>query len=87
MDEVVEQIMESEFQFEFIAGIATVLSSGMAIGYVSWALRGTSLVASVMAHLPMWQLIDPILVLDSFDRQGKNKVGKDESLESIVTKV
>jgi hypothetical protein len=89
MDEVVDDIMNGELRFQLFAGVATVLSTGMAVGYVTWALRGASLASSLLAHLPVWQLIDPILVLETFDksRAVHDNLSQDESIESMVSAV
>ncbi len=56
--------------------------SGLSVGYVIWLLRGGVLLASSIASLPAWRLIDPLPVLDSLN---KNESDRDaESLQSMV---
>ena len=56
---------------EITFGAITTVSS---IGYVLWALRGGALMAFAMSQLPSWQIIDPLLVLDSYSKNGTAEV-------------
>ncbi len=50
-------------------GTSFVLSAG----FLTWALRGASLLASVAASLPAWQGFDPLPVLAAKKRDKKKK--------------
>ncbi|MDX1432754.1 MAG: hypothetical protein R3286_09930, partial [Gammaproteobacteria bacterium] len=54
--------------------------SGFALsaGFLSWALRGASLMASVAASLPAWQGFDPLPVLAAKKRKKKGETDEDE---------
>ena len=54
-------------------GTSFVLSAG----FLTWALRGASLLASVAASVPAWQGFDPLPVLAA--KKGKAK--KDEDVD------
>ena len=41
--------------------------SGVSIGVVGWMARNSALVTSLMASMPTWQLIDPLVVLGDID--------------------
>lgn len=56
---------------EAAAGVTLSLSAG----FVSWVLRGGSLMASFMSVLPMWKQLDPLPILGAAIVKGKKKVG------------
>ena len=55
---------------------SVVSLSGVSIGVVTWTLRSGVLLASMMANLPAWRVVDPLSVLGYED--------DDESLMDIV---
>ncbi len=62
-------------------GTALTASTAFAVGYVIWMLRGGMLLTSLIAQLPAWRLVDPLVVLDrlnDFDEENQ------ESLETMV---
>jgi len=48
-----------------VAGTTATVSSAVTAGYVLWTIRGGWLVSSLLAQMPAWQLVDPLLILDS----------------------
>lgn len=67
---------------EWAAGGAIVTSTGLSVGYIMWIIRGGYVLASVVSTMPVWQNVDPLPVLDAFDRSDED----DESLESMIAK-
>ncbi len=61
----------------FVTSIVSM--SGLSIGVVSWMLRSGALVTSLMAQMPAWKLIDPLIVL-GYMRDEED----DESVEDII---
>ncbi len=55
-------------------GTSFVLSAG----FLTWALRGASLLASMAASLPVWQRFDPLPVLATNKKDKKDKEGEDD---------
>jgi len=45
----------------------------LSAGYVLWALRGGSLLASMLATLPVWRWLDPLPILESREDDEKRK--------------
>jgi hypothetical protein len=43
----------------------------LSAGFLTWALRGASLIASVAASLPAWQGFDPLPILAAKKRDKK----------------
>ncbi len=56
-------------------GSSFVLSAG----FLTWALRGASLLASVAASLPAWQGFDPLPVLAAKKRDKKKDEDGDDN--------
>jgi len=85
LDQLEEQ-MGAEFQFEHvIAGSAAVTSVGLTVGYVWWLLRGGVLLSSMLAQMPAWLMVDPMVVLDQLDRKTLHKDQEEgESLQEII---
>ena len=54
--------------------------SGVSIGVVSWVARNSALVTSLMASIPTWQLIDPLVVLGNVE-----DLDSGESVVDIIT--
>ena len=57
--------------------------------YLVWLLRGGSLMSSLLSIFPAWKSMDPLPVLESFEKSRKKRKGEiddDESLESLVEK-
>jgi hypothetical protein len=70
LDEVQHNTMQVAFK-----GSSFVLSAG----FLTWALRGASLLASVAASLPAWQGFDPLPVLAAKKRDKKKDEDGDDN--------
>jgi VCBS repeat-containing protein len=68
--------MRSELAFE----VPALAGASLTVGYVVWMLRGGMLITSLLAQMPAWRIIDPLVVLDSLDKEADD----DESLGSLV---
>ncbi|MBN1765387.1 MAG: hypothetical protein JW860_09035, partial [Sedimentisphaerales bacterium] len=73
-------------------GTVSSVSGALSVGYAVWALRGGSLLASVLSSMPAWRLLDPLPVLDNWDkanavRQTMSEAGKsaDDEAEKSIT--
>ncbi len=63
-----------------VAFVSSVVSlSGISIGVVSWVLRSGALVTSLMAQMPAWRIIDPLVVLGYAGEESD-----DESVNDII---
>jgi hypothetical protein len=65
---ILEEVEHNTLQTTF-KGTSFVLSAG----FLTWALRGASLLASVAASLPAWQGFDPLPVLAAKKRKEKDE--------------
>jgi VCBS repeat-containing protein len=73
----------------FAAGSAAGLTSVLTVGYVLWAVRGGWLVASLLAQMPAWRLVDPLVVLDYLDEDAskperEKDQDEDDSLQTLL---
>ncbi len=62
-----------------IVGSVGVVTTGFSVGYLFWAIRGGMLVSGLLAQMPAWAMLDPLLVIDD-DQKEEDK----ESLQNIV---
>ena len=65
------------------AGSFAGVSSALSVGYVVWTVRGGLLATSLLAHLPAWSFVDPLLVLDELDDDDE---AEDDSLAEMLDK-
>ena len=71
--DILEEVASNPLQATF-KGSSFVLSAG----FLTWALRGASLIASVAASLPAWQGFDPLPVLAAKKRDKKDEDDGDD---------
>jgi hypothetical protein len=74
---ILEEVEHNTLQTTF-KGTSFVLSAG----FLTWALRGASLLASVAATLPAWQGFDPLPVLAAKKRKEKKDEDVDDGNET-----
>ncbi len=67
---------------ELVVGTALTVSTTFTVGYVIWMLRGGMLLTSLLAQMPAWRLIDPLVVLNQAGNFEDD--GEQETLETIV---
>lgn len=76
--------------FYLAAGSVATIGSMFTAGYVLWTIRGGWLASSLLAQMPAWRLIDPLVVLDQFDGDSNKRGGgdgeDDDSLESMLAR-
>jgi hypothetical protein len=87
--DTVKKDMTSQKSLKVAAGSATVVSFSASAAYLVWLLRGGSLMSSLLSIFPAWKSMDPLPVLESFEKSRKRRKGEpddDESLESLVEK-
>jgi hypothetical protein len=70
------------------AGSAVGVTGTLTVGYVLWTIRSGLLTASMLAQMPAWALVDPLVVLDYLDgnesSSKKKEDEEDDSLESML---
>jgi hypothetical protein len=85
LDGLKRQLEESarpdELKEKLMVGMASGIGSSFFVGYVIWALRGTSLLASALASLPLWRCFDPLPVLWTPKRRRRKRDTEGENIE------
>ena len=84
LDEVRDQLQSLVHSQMFVVGSALTVSTGLTVGYVMWMLRGGMLLSSLIAQIPAWSLIDPLVILSHMDDDEEDK-RHDEDQESLET--
>jgi len=81
--EQVEEVIKSETSVAKLThqSAAITVSGGLTVGYVLWTLRGGVLLTSLLAQMPAWKLMDPLVVLEHLEDISSED---DDSLESLV---
>jgi nucleoside permease NupC len=70
-DELKQIVDTSADLSTIVAGSTVTVSSMLTAGYVLWTIRGGYLLSSLLANIPAWQLVNPLLVLDElFDEES-----------------
>ena len=80
-DAVIEQLEKnSEFKGRVVGSVG-VVTTGFSVGYLFWAVRLGTLASGLLAQVPAWSMLDPLLVID-----GDRKEDEDdkESLQNIM---
>jgi VCBS repeat-containing protein len=65
---------------KLVIGTASGIGGTFFVGYVMWALRGTSLLASALASLPLWRCFDPLTVLPAPTRRRRKRDAEQKGL-------
>ncbi len=65
LDELKNRVDNLNGETPIIAGTTAGVTTVVTAGYVLWTIRGGWLVSSLLAQMPAWQLVDPLLILDS----------------------
>ena len=73
------QGVESQIKGDLIVvGAAGAATSSFMVGVAAWGLRTGFLASGLMAQLPAWRAVDPLLIM-----QGAGE-SDDESLEDLI---
>lgn len=74
------QLIDSHIQGDVIVvGAAGAAASTFTVGYVAWAVRSGFILSGLLAQMPAWQSIDPLMIM-----QGLSGTGKGETLEQMM---
>jgi hypothetical protein len=88
------QLERQQWSTKITVGAGVALTAGVSAGYVILLFRGGSLLASTLASLPAWRSMDPLPVIEYWERdeerrrrlghKGKQPEPPEQSLESLV---
>ena len=80
LDSVSEDVTGVDESEQMVGTAAVSLGGSFTVGYVLWTLRSGLIVSGLLAQMPAWKLVDPLIVLDGLAGEDED----DESLESII---
>ena len=80
VDDDLSREKESEVEVEIALGS----TAGLTAGFISWILRGGSLLASMMSTLPMLNRFDPMAIVGTKTTEKKKKKLEKDSVEAKV---
>ncbi|QDV46217.1 hypothetical protein Enr13x_61260 [Stieleria neptunia] len=83
MENLQDDIKQSDIAPYYFAGTFAGFSGALSVGYVMWTVRGGLLATSLLAHLPAWSFVDPLLVLNELEDDDDTD---DDSLEEMLDK-
>jgi hypothetical protein len=78
-ESVAEQLEQSNSFKGRVVGSVGVVTTGFSVGYLFWAIRGGMIVSGLLAQVPAWTMLDPLLVIDG-DQKDEDK----ESLQNLM---
>ena len=85
LSELREQLGAAADTQYYTAASAIGFTSSLTVGYVLWAIRGGWLASSIIAQMPAWRLIDPLVVMSYMDQdEGIDGAREDDSIEGIL---
>ncbi|MEM8910925.1 MAG: cadherin domain-containing protein, partial [Planctomycetota bacterium] len=74
--------VESQIQTDLIVvGSAGAAASSFTAGVVAWAMRSGFLVSGLVAHMPAWSGVDPLMIMQGM---SGNTAGDQETLEQLM---
>ncbi|MCC9643188.1 DUF4347 domain-containing protein [Rhodopirellula sp. JC740] len=62
-----------------VVGTAGAAASSVTVGVVAWGLRSGLLLSGLIAHMPAWRAVDPLLIMQGFSGNGDG-----ETLEELM---
>jgi len=68
-----EQLLEPNQGRQQLVASTIALSTGLSVGYVIWLVRGGALLGSMLSSMPLWNMVDPLPVLNRAG--GANQTG------------
>ena len=63
-----------------VVGSVGVVTTGFSVGYLLWIVRGGMLLSGLLAQMPAWTMVDPLLVVDDKQKDDDDK----ESLQTLM---
>jgi hypothetical protein len=86
MDRMRDEVKHNADISAVVAESALVTSTGLTVGYVLWSVRSGLFLTSLLAQVPAWKLVDPLVVLNYTSDNNSSGEDDDETLESIISK-
>jgi hypothetical protein len=80
-----EQLTNTDKGRQQLMASSIALTTGLSMGYVIWLIRGGALLGSMLSSMPLWNMIDPLPVLNRVGARGarNDDAEGDASLEKL----
>ena len=79
--EIDEAVTEQGRHLRFSADTVVGLTLSLTAGFVTWALRAGSLLASAVSSMPLWRQFDPMPILVAADEKKREDGEEQEPAE------
>jgi len=79
--------LSREKQNQVEVQVALGSTTGLAAGFISWVLRGGSLLASLMSTVPLLNRFDPLPVVKSRNKEDLSNTDNDDDQKNSESKV
>jgi len=76
----VTESLRADLSNELVFEVPALAGASLSVGYVVWMLRGGVLITSLLAQMPAWRIVDPLVILESLDQSDED----DESIGSLL---
>ncbi|MCM2372825.1 DUF4347 domain-containing protein [Aporhodopirellula aestuarii] len=77
--------VDSRIQGDLIVvGSAGAAASSFTVGVVAWAMRSGFLVSGLIAHMPAWSGVDPLLIMNGLSGTAAGGDAASETLEELM---
>lgn len=91
LEEMARELSNDTHLAQLVAGSAVGVSGVLTVGYVIWTIRGGWLLTSLLAQMPAWRMVDPLVVLNYLDEESAKSAetsddDEDDSLETLLEK-
>jgi hypothetical protein len=53
------------------------------LSYIVWFLRGSTMMATMVTQVPSWKMVDPLIILDSLDKNYASESDDTDRLSSF----
>jgi hypothetical protein len=83
-DQAGDQRALFDFDDTVAIGSTMVVGTSLSLGYAVWLLRGGSLITAFLSALPVWQVFDPLPILDCFRDETEEDA---DTLMSIASRI
>ncbi len=79
------EAIELHIRGDFVAaGVAGAAASSVTVGYVAWAIRSGFVLSGMLAQMPAWQSVDPLMVMQNI---GNNRETLEQMMERRAKKL
>ena len=89
LNDIDKTFAEEEHRNNILAYGMKGMTFSLSAGFVAWALRGASLLATAMSSIPIWRGLDPlpVLTMSAKDRKKERKIKEQEDEDELQKEI